>query len=183
MKSALFVAGLSFIAGAVAQLQVSTPAQLVTCQPAAITWSGGVAPYYLSVLPGGQTGATALENFPTQSGTSYTWPKVDIAAGITITIQIRDSTGSINYSSPVDIQQGPDTSCVGGNSSGGTVLNSSGVQGTQTQSGSATQSSGTSPTSSGSAASPSTTKSGAAGLKAAGLTVAGVAGLVGAALL
>ncbi|KZO91561.1 hypothetical protein CALVIDRAFT_558083 [Calocera viscosa TUFC12733] len=189
MKSVLALA--AFAVAAFAQtagnLTVSTPSSLVTCQPALITWSGGVSPYYLSVLPGGQTSATALESFPTQTGTSYTWPKVDIQGGTSITIQIRDGQGNIQYSSPVTIQAGPDTTCVGGNSSGGTILNSSGVGGSATSTGSSSPSSGTSggaSTTGSTTSSPSTSpKSGASGLKAAGFAVAAVAGLVGAALL
>ncbi|KZT51379.1 hypothetical protein CALCODRAFT_503585 [Calocera cornea HHB12733] len=187
MKSVLALA--AFAVAAFAQtagnLTVSTPSSLVTCQPALITWSGGVSPYFLSVLPGGQTSASALESFPTQTGSSYTWPKVDIQAGTLITIQIRDGQGNIQYSSPVTIQAGPDTTCVGGNSSGGTVLNSSAVGGSTSAAGSTGGSSSGSPTSSsGSATSPSTTpKSAASGLKAAGYAVAGIAGLIGAALL
>lgn len=37
--------------------------------------------YFLSVLPGGQPSAAALEDFGQQSGTQLTW-KVDIAAGV-----------------------------------------------------------------------------------------------------
>lgn len=33
----------------------------------------GTAPYYVSIIPGGQPSAAALEAFPQQSGTSYTW--------------------------------------------------------------------------------------------------------------
>jgi len=59
---------------------VFTPAALVTCQPALISWTGGQAPYYLEVLPGGQVGAAALESFPTVTGHSFVWLEVDIPA-------------------------------------------------------------------------------------------------------
>jgi len=191
MKSIVALAAFAVLvlAQSAGNLTVQTPVSLVTCQPALISFSGGTAPYYLSVLPGGQTGATALESFPTQSGASYTWPKVDIQAGTSITIQIRDSSGLINYSSPVTIQAGPDTTCVGGNSSGGSILNSSAVGGSATGGATSGGSSAASTASAGSsssaaAASPSASaKSSASGLKAAGYAVAGVAGLVGAALL
>jgi len=191
MKSVLALLTLAAVALAqsAGNITVATPAQLVTCEPALITFGGGTAPYYLSVLPGGQVGATALESFPTQSGNQYTW-KVDIQAGTSITIQVRDSNGYINYSSPVTIQAGPDTSCVGSNSSGGTILNSSAVGGSATAAASgstaaAAGSASTTPSGSSAASSPSASapKSAASGLKAAGYVVAGVAGLIGAALL
>lgn len=52
---------------------VNTPAALVQCQPASITFSGGQAPYFISVLPGGQISAAALEAFPQQTTSPYTW--------------------------------------------------------------------------------------------------------------
>lgn len=33
----------------------------------------GTAPFYVSIIPGGQPSAAALENIPTQEGTTYTW--------------------------------------------------------------------------------------------------------------
>ncbi|KAM0755270.1 hypothetical protein T439DRAFT_284165, partial [Meredithblackwellia eburnea MCA 4105] len=89
-------------------VQVNTPAAVVQCQPVAITYSGGTAPYFLSVIPGGQAGATPLVSFPSSATTtagSYTWT-VNIASGTSITFQIRDNTGTLAYSAPVTIQAG-----------------------------------------------------------------------------
>ncbi|KAI5479881.1 hypothetical protein MNV49_002439 [Pseudohyphozyma bogoriensis] len=74
-------------------------------------WSGGTAPYYVSVIPGGEASATAYETFPTTNDTSYTWT-VDIGAGTAISLQVKDSTGTIAYSDEDTIQSGSDTSCV-----------------------------------------------------------------------
>jgi len=100
-------------------LTINTPSSVVECQPAALAWTGGTAPYFLSVIPGSQPGAAALETFPDQTGTSFTWSAVDIASGTSITIQLRDSTGTLAYTDAVTIQAGSTTSCVGkGGSSG-----------------------------------------------------------------
>lgn len=96
---------------------IQSPASLVTCQPALLSFSGGQAPYYISVLPGGQPSATPLVQFPVQNGNSYTWT-VNLPAGSSYSLQIRDSTGAVNYSSELPVQAGTDTSCIGQSASG-----------------------------------------------------------------
>lgn len=91
---------------------IQSPASLVVCQPALLSFSGGQAPYYISVLPPSQPSAAAIEQFPAQEGNSFTWI-VNLAAGQSVTLAIRDSTGAINYSSELPIQAGTDTSCIG----------------------------------------------------------------------
>merc|ERR1711939_749186 len=100
---------------------INAPLTVYTCQPAAITFSGGTAPYYISVLPGGATGGERLETFPTQSSSGrYTW-NVDLAAGQNVTLAIVDSTGVSNFSGQIPILQGASTDCLsGGGSSGST---------------------------------------------------------------
>jgi hypothetical protein len=59
-----------------AQLMIQTPASLIECQPALLSWSGGsgesilavgvkalkdvLGPYYLAAIPGGQPSAAAV---------------------------------------------------------------------------------------------------------------------------
>ncbi|KAG8983007.1 hypothetical protein FRB94_008186 [Tulasnella sp. JGI-2019a] len=96
-----------------AQLTVNTPVSVVQCLPVLLNWNGGIAPYYVTVLPGGQPGAAPLESLSSgTSGTSLTW-NVDIAAGTEVTIGVRDSTGSVAYSALVTIQSGSSSSCLG----------------------------------------------------------------------
>ncbi|ADV20257.1 hypothetical protein I315_01587 [Cryptococcus gattii Ru294] len=102
---------LAAVAGALADLTVSSPASLIQCQPVLLSWSGGTAPYYLAIIPGGQASAAALKDFGEQSGTSLTWT-VDTASGTSVSVKVTDSTGAINYSSPVTIQAGSSDSCV-----------------------------------------------------------------------
>ncbi|OWZ58973.1 hypothetical protein C361_00263 [Cryptococcus neoformans Tu259-1] len=102
---------LTAVAGVLADLTVSSPASLIQCQPVLLSWSGGSAPYYLAIIPGGEASAASLKDFGEQSGTSLTWT-VDIASGTSVSVKVTDSTGTINYSSPVTIMAGSSSSCV-----------------------------------------------------------------------
>ncbi|BGO91015.1 hypothetical protein NBRC10512_000145 [Rhodotorula toruloides] len=95
--------------------QVNTPASLTTCQPSQLVIEGGTAPYFVQILPGGQPSAKAIETLPTvyKSG-PLTW-LVDVPAGTSITLSVTDSTGAINYSSPITVQQGTSSDCLGKN--------------------------------------------------------------------
>ncbi|KAH8924107.1 hypothetical protein BT69DRAFT_1280885, partial [Atractiella rhizophila] len=93
-------------------LVINTPSSAVECQPIAISFSGGTAPYYISVIPGGQPSAAALVQFPDQTAAgSITWT-VNIAAGTAITFAIRDGDGSTNYSDQLTIQEGTSDTCL-----------------------------------------------------------------------
>jgi hypothetical protein len=85
-------------------ITVNTPTTLIECQPAALTWSGGTAPYYPRVTAGGDVSST-LNTFDTTSATSLTWT-VNIASGTSVTIALTDSTGATGASAPVTIQAG-----------------------------------------------------------------------------
>ncbi|KAF9467053.1 hypothetical protein BDZ94DRAFT_1249514 [Collybia nuda] len=97
--------------GALSQLVVNTPTNVVACEPVLLTWSGGEAPYFLVFLPGGHPDEPALVDFGQQTGTSLTW-LVNLAAGINIGISIRDSNGEIANSASITIRSGSDTSCL-----------------------------------------------------------------------
>ncbi|KAF9223399.1 hypothetical protein BS17DRAFT_706072 [Gyrodon lividus] len=108
-----------FVAGALAQLTINTPANVVECEPTLISWSGGTAPYFLvckaicplsipdfnSILPGGSPTAAALENLGQQNGSSVTWT-CNIAAGVSLGLTLRDSTGAVAQSAPFTINPG-----------------------------------------------------------------------------
>merc|ERR1711977_769521 len=112
------------LVAAVKAVTVNTPPSLVQCQPAQLTWGQGTAPFYVSIIPGGQPSAAALESFATQTGMSYTW-MVDIAAGTSVTVKVVDSTGDTNYSDQVTIQAGSETTCTSSSSSSGSDSSSS----------------------------------------------------------
>ncbi|WWC60430.1 uncharacterized protein I303_103002 [Kwoniella dejecticola CBS 10117] len=141
-------------------LTINTPASLVQCQPASITFSEGTAPYILAVIPGGQVSAAAIETIGDNLSTSpITW-NVNLASGTSITLKITDSTGTIAYSSPLTIQAGSSSSCL--NSTAATSGVSTGAVTTTVSS------SGTASAVSGSNAASTTSTSAMASTSAAG---------------
>ncbi|KAK7454660.1 hypothetical protein VKT23_011413 [Stygiomarasmius scandens] len=169
-------------------LTINTPSGVVQCQPSLLSWSDGTAPYFLSILPGGQVSATALKSFDSTNATSITWT-VDIAAGTSITLQIRDSTGTVAYSDVVTIQSSSDDSCVSSSTAASgstgaavsTTANTGTGTSTGTVTGTTTRATSTSPSSSGSstASSASTSSSNTALRGTVSYGAAGVAGLLG----
>ncbi|RSH84532.1 uncharacterized protein EHS24_006054 [Apiotrichum porosum] len=114
---------MAFVALAQSTMTINTPASIIVCQPAAVTWTGGTAPYFVSVIPAGQVAATPIEYLVDgASETSYTW-NVNLAANTNITLALRDSTGAVVYSAPLVIQAGANTDCLNatatGNETGG----------------------------------------------------------------
>merc|ERR1711939_1049692 len=150
---------------------IQSPAALVQCQPVLISFSGGTAPYCISVLPGGQSSAAALETFPTQSGSTYTWT-VDLAAGQDVTFRISDSTGAVNYSSQVPIQSSSDSSCLNGGSSsaGSSSAGTSSSSRSSSSTSSSSSSSSSTRSSSSPSSSPSSTGSSTTGMSTSGTT-------------
>lgn len=55
-----------------------------------------------SILPGGQPSASPLEDLGQQTGTSVTW-LVNIAAGTSLGLTLRDSTGAVAQSAPFSV--------------------------------------------------------------------------------
>ncbi|EJF64641.1 hypothetical protein DICSQDRAFT_166805 [Dichomitus squalens LYAD-421 SS1] len=94
-------------ASASGNLMINTLSGPTECVPVQFTWSGGQAPYYLSLIPGGQPSAQAIRQFPIQNGNSYTWT-VDLASGTSFTTELRDKTGAVAYSDIQNVQPGPD---------------------------------------------------------------------------
>ncbi|GAB1523021.1 hypothetical protein RhiTH_006150 [Rhizoctonia solani] len=91
---------------------INTPAAAVQCQPAQITWTATNTPVFISIIPGGQPSAAPLQDLGQQTTSPMTW-LANIAAGTSITFQLRDSTGAVVYSAPITIQQSSDSSCLG----------------------------------------------------------------------
>ncbi|KAG2140105.1 hypothetical protein DEU56DRAFT_798632 [Suillus clintonianus] len=179
----VFVALVSAVP-AVFGLTINTPANVVECQPILFSWSGGVAPYYLTLVPGGQSMASPIKSFATQTGTSYTW-NVDLQANTIFNIALKDSTGATAYSDIVTIMAGSDTSCVNTAVNEGGASSGSAVASTATGSSASGATSSSAKTSATTTATSGTTqKTGAASSLSvsSAMGVAGVMGLVGAAL-
>ncbi|KAH9936057.1 hypothetical protein B0H21DRAFT_62463 [Amylocystis lapponica] len=113
------------------QVTVNTVSGITECEPIQFTWSGGVPPYYLELLPAEQTSAPAMKQFPQTSSTSFTW-LVDLEANTSFTIAVTDSNGAQGYSSIETINAGTSTSCLN------TAVTDSGAAGSTSGGGSST---------------------------------------------
>ncbi|KAF4614221.1 hypothetical protein D9613_007753 [Agrocybe pediades] len=118
MKHFATVAVLASAIPTIWSLTINTPTSVVQCQPQLLTWSDGTAPFYLTVIPGGQASAAPLKSFDPQNGNSMTWI-VDIAGGTSVTIALKDGTGAMAYTDQVNIQTSSDSSCLNGGSNSG----------------------------------------------------------------
>ncbi|KAI9623319.1 hypothetical protein KEM48_009501 [Puccinia striiformis f. sp. tritici PST-130] len=65
-------------------------------------------PVFVSLIPGGQSGGAILNDFGAQTDSSLTWD-VDQPAGTSLTVQIRDSKGALNYSDKFTVQPSTQT--------------------------------------------------------------------------
>ncbi|KAH9461717.1 hypothetical protein Pst134EB_005644 [Puccinia striiformis f. sp. tritici] len=65
-------------------------------------------PVFVSLIPGGQSGGAIIKDFGSQADSSLTWD-VDQPAGTSLTVQIRDSKGALNYSDKFTVQPSTQT--------------------------------------------------------------------------
>ncbi|KDQ24653.1 hypothetical protein PLEOSDRAFT_1067469 [Pleurotus ostreatus PC15] len=113
MKSFFAAIALLSVVPGILGLMINTPVGVVQCQPILLNWQDGQTPYFLSIIPGGQPNAAALEQFPSTDATSFTWTPKEAGS---VTIQLRDSTGTTAYTDIVNIS-GSTTPCASGSSS------------------------------------------------------------------
>ncbi|KAH6913116.1 hypothetical protein BKA70DRAFT_1218120 [Coprinopsis sp. MPI-PUGE-AT-0042] len=125
------------------ELVVQTPQNAVVCRPVLLNFAGGEPPYYLSIRPGGQpTGATPLVDFGELASDDPVRWIVNLPAGSSAGLDIRDSTGRTAQSADFPIITGPDTSCVGQDPSSSAGPSSSASSGSSSASGSSSSASG-----------------------------------------
>ncbi|VDB88426.1 unnamed protein product [Peniophora sp. CBMAI 1063] len=96
--------------GAGQPMMINTPSTVLECQPVQFSWTGGLGPYYLAIIPGDQPFAPPMRRFPTQNGTTFTW-NADLPANTKFNLLLRDSTGAQAYSATVTEGEGNDKSC------------------------------------------------------------------------
>jgi len=114
MKSILALATAAILAiGVAAQdtFTINTPSNVVVCLPVLLSWTGGTPPYFLSLHDGNNPTGAAIEDLGTQDGTSFTWT-VKQAAGTSLGLSLRDSTGAVVQSAVFTVDSGPDTGCL-----------------------------------------------------------------------
>ncbi|KAH7220450.1 uncharacterized protein BKA55DRAFT_216884 [Fusarium redolens] len=97
-------------------LTINTPSNAFG-EPLLVTWIGGTPPYFLSILPGNQPSAAALQDFGQVTGNSLIWT-VNFAPGISLSFTLRDSTGATAQSAPFTIMGSPDTTSITTSNSG-----------------------------------------------------------------
>ncbi|KAF8841764.1 hypothetical protein BDN67DRAFT_1002062 [Paxillus ammoniavirescens] len=179
MKFITAIVALATVVPAVlGQMTINTPASVTECEPTQFTWSGGTPVYYLSLVPAGQPSAPPFKQFPTQSGTSYTW-NTDLGSGTSFTVSLKDSTGLTAYSDIVTIQPGSSSACLNS-----TVSESGSAAPSPTSSGASGSSNTGSTSSSTASATAGASQKNAANrlIMSTSFGVAGFMGLVGAAL-
>ncbi|KAF9208353.1 hypothetical protein BGZ49_009045 [Haplosporangium sp. Z 27] len=86
------------------------PNPVIACLPVQLSWSGGTPPYFPSVVPAGQPDAAALVTFQQQDSLTLTWD-VNLPAGSSVELDLKDSTGESVQSAPSTIQANPDMTC------------------------------------------------------------------------
>ncbi|KAK1217267.1 hypothetical protein PQX77_020116 [Marasmius sp. AFHP31] len=89
---------------------INTPTNLVTCEPAILSWSGGTPPYYLSMQDGNNFNGAAIKRFEQQSTTSMSWT-VSVPSGKSVAFLLRDSTGQVSITAPVTVEKGAQDTC------------------------------------------------------------------------
>jgi len=114
---------LSLALGALAQVTVNTPVGVVQCQPTQFTWSGGVAPYFLTFVVAGNPGDVVETIAQPQTTTTYMWI-ADLPVG-SYSLAVKDSTGAQGFSGAINVAAGTVTTCLGTNPNGGTGASSS----------------------------------------------------------
>ncbi|KAK3808866.1 MAG: hypothetical protein J3R72DRAFT_393006 [Linnemannia gamsii] len=90
---------------------INTPTNVVVCQTVLIQGTRAEPPFVLSVVPGGQPTASPLVLFKIQVGSSFLWT-VDIPAGASVALTIKDANDRVAQSAPFMIHTGTNTDCL-----------------------------------------------------------------------
>ncbi|KAI0760897.1 hypothetical protein BD413DRAFT_457464, partial [Trametes elegans] len=93
-------------------LQFNIPSRApVQCIPYPAIWTGGVAPYTFSIVPGSQ--GPPIEQFPNLSENRFTWSS-DLAGGTSIFLKVEDATGASVESQLMSMEDGLRSDCLKG---------------------------------------------------------------------
>ncbi|KZT73685.1 hypothetical protein DAEQUDRAFT_748841 [Daedalea quercina L-15889] len=109
MKSAVLFSAAVLVAS-VAGLTVNTPGNVVECEPTAITWTDGTAPYYLSLNLQTDPDGDAQQTYGPLESSPFTWT-TNITSGTTLVVTLKDSTGTTAQSGGFTIASGS-SSCL-----------------------------------------------------------------------
>lgn len=104
-------------------ISFTPPQSFIQCQPAKLFWSS-TGPIFIGILPASQSNAfaspnenpgsvTPIADFGEQTGSSVTWNAVNVTAGTSIVVALRDETGNSRVTSgSVTVSGGDDNSCL-----------------------------------------------------------------------
>ncbi|KAI0363770.1 hypothetical protein BV20DRAFT_87481 [Pilatotrama ljubarskyi] len=84
---------------------INAPNNLIQCQEADITWTGGMAPYFFEICPGGMSQAPALQQYANVAGQSFRW-SANISAGTSVAFRVTDSSSLVTQSASSTISLG-----------------------------------------------------------------------------
>ncbi|KAI0767821.1 hypothetical protein C8Q74DRAFT_1158137, partial [Fomes fomentarius] len=95
-------------------LEIHSPKPPTQCVPTTFSWDGGEAPYTLKITSVTSSGiGDILETFSGIGDKSFQW-SVNLSGGTQFGIVLSDSTPITVQFEPVQVQAGPDSSCLGG---------------------------------------------------------------------
>ncbi|KAI0703894.1 hypothetical protein C8T65DRAFT_654552 [Cerioporus squamosus] len=89
-------------------LIINTPAAAIQCSPTQLTWTGGAAPFSLSIL---DASGAVIETFSDVTGQSFTWD-TNVPGGESVDVELEDSTGAAAFTAPFEILVSLDTACL-----------------------------------------------------------------------
>ncbi|KIY65866.1 hypothetical protein CYLTODRAFT_491958 [Cylindrobasidium torrendii FP15055 ss-10] len=173
-------------------LTINTPSNVEQCQPSRLSWSAGTPPYTIVLTAGSApSGSTTGTIASDTSDTEVTYTPGEGTANTQIVFNIRDSTGKIAQTGIITVGGDSASTCQtsasgGGSSATGSASGSSGSSQTTGSSGSASTSKSSashSGSATGSASGASSSGSSAPDAASANFQGAGIAGVVGAALV
>ncbi|EJF56928.1 hypothetical protein DICSQDRAFT_70448, partial [Dichomitus squalens LYAD-421 SS1] len=92
-----------------AQFRMDAPNPPTQCVPSEFTWSGGIAPYVLTIAPGDSLPST-WQQYSGLTRDSFIW-STNVPAGTNVNLALKDSTGEVQNES-FTVQSGSDDSCL-----------------------------------------------------------------------
>jgi len=85
---------------------------LTQCQPATLTWEGGIGPYDVVTVLASNPCGDIVHDFGLVDDKSLQWDKVNVASGTTLMVSVLDQNGDEGWSGSMTVQPSGDSSCL-----------------------------------------------------------------------
>ncbi|KAH9838490.1 uncharacterized protein C8Q71DRAFT_751521 [Rhodofomes roseus] len=167
MKFAALFTAAALVASA-SGITVNTPGNVIECEPTAITWTGGTAPFFLSFNLQTNPNGDAQQTYANLQSSPFTW-STNITEGTTLVLTLKDSTGATGQSGGFTIGSGS-TSCLTSSGSSSAAGGSSSSAGASSSATAASSSASAASSSAGSSASSGASSTAAASSGASSAT-------------